>query len=164
MRYYEYMLQKGREMDKSKEFRTRDRTEDVCSGYTEELDPNKGQCAGYGVSVNFLDGVLYGNVEVVFDDTFGEPLNYTEGDVGYVETTPDSRKTDSVEHPNHYNQSGIECIEAIRASLGDEFGAYCKGNVMKYLWRYKYKNGLEDLQKAKQYLEWLIETEEEKGA
>lgn len=68
---------------------------------------------------------------------------------------------ENVKHPSHYNQSGVECIEAIRASLGDEFPAYCKGNVMKYLWRYKYKNGLEDLQKARQYLEWLIETEEE---
>ncbi len=68
---------------------------------------------------------------------------------------------ENVKHPSHYNQSGVECIEAIKASLGDEFPAYCKGNVMKYLWRYKYKNGLEDLQKARQYLEWLIETEEE---
>ena len=68
---------------------------------------------------------------------------------------------ENVKHPSHYNQSGVECIEAIKASLGDEFPAYCKGNVMKYLWRYKSKNGLEDLQKARQYLEWLIETEEE---
>jgi hypothetical protein len=67
----------------------------------------------------------------------------------------------NVHKPSHYNQSGVECIEAIKASLGDAFPAYCKGNVMKYLWRYKYKNGLEDLQKARQYLEWLIETEEE---
>ncbi len=68
----------------------------------------------------------------------------------------------NVKHPSHYNQDqSIECIEAIKASLGDAFPAYCKGNVMKYLWRYKYKNGLEDLQKARQYLDWLIETEGE---
>lgn len=66
----------------------------------------------------------------------------------------------NVKHPSHYNQSGeVECIDAIKASLGkDGFAAYCKGNCMKYMWRYKYKNGLEDLEKAKVYLDWLIET------
>lgn len=70
---------------------------------------------------------------------------------------------DNVKHPNHYNQDGeIECIDAIKASLGlAGFSAYCRGNTIKYLWRYQYKNGLEDLRKANQYLEWLIETEEE---
>lgn len=72
------------------------------------------------------------------------------------------REMDNVNSPSHYNESGIECIEAIRASLGDEFGGYCKGNVMKYLWRYKYKNGVEDLKKARVYLDWLIEAEVEK--
>lgn len=69
---------------------------------------------------------------------------------------------DSVNHPSHYNESGIECIEAIRASLGpDGFQAYCKGNCMKYLWRYEYKNGLEDLKKAQVYLGWMIDSVEE---
>jgi len=65
-----------------------------------------------------------------------------------------------VEHPNHYNQDGeVECIDAIRASLGPVgFRAYCKGNCIKYLWRYEYKNGLEDLKKAQVYLGWLVET------
>ena len=69
-------------------------------------------------------------------------------------------KSDNVKHPNHYNQDGeIECIDAIRATLGsDGFMDYCKGNCMKYLWRYKYKSGIEDLEKAKVYLEWMIET------
>lgn len=63
----------------------------------------------------------------------------------------------NVNHPVHYNNSeGIECIEAIRATLGDEFPAYCKGNVMKYLWRYQYKNGIEDLKKAQVYLNWMV--------
>ena len=68
----------------------------------------------------------------------------------------------NVEHPSHYNQDGIECIEAIKASLGKDFPAYCKGNVMKYLWRYKYKNGLEDLKKAQVYLNWMVESEAER--
>lgn len=70
--------------------------------------------------------------------------------------------TDNVNHPSHYNNdSGIECIDAIRATLGDGFQDYCKGNVMKYLWRYKYKNGLEDLKKAQVYLNWMVESIEQ---
>jgi len=69
---------------------------------------------------------------------------------------------DNVNHPSHYNESGIECIEAIRATLGSEFPAYCKGNVMKYLWRYQYKNGIEDIKKAQVYLNWMVEYLEEK--
>ena len=72
---------------------------------------------------------------------------------------------DSVKHPNHYNQDGgVECIDAIRASLGPEgFRAYCKGNCIKYLWRYEYKSGLEDLKKAQVYLGWLVETMEKES-
>ena len=53
---------------------------------------------------------------------------------------------DVVNSPTHYNQAGIECIDAIAAALGDGFEYYLQGNVMKYLWRYRYKNGIEDLE------------------
>ena len=78
-------------------------------------------------------------------------------------TTQDTPKAfDPVSKPSHYNQYGIEAIDAIRASLGPVgFQAYCKGNVIKYLWRYEYKNGLEDLKKAQVYLNWMVES---KGA
>ena len=70
-------------------------------------------------------------------------------------------KTDNVNSPSHYTQGGIECIDAIRASLGlFEFADYCKGNIIKYLWRYRFKNGVEDLKKARVYLNWMIEAEE----
>lgn len=59
----------------------------------------------------------------------------------------------NVEHPDHYNQGGIECLEAIKASMSEEaFKGFLKGNVMKYLWRYEHKNGAEDLRKAHYYL------------
>ena len=68
---------------------------------------------------------------------------------------------DNVNHPEHYTSGGIECIDAIRASLGDkDFASYCKGNIIKYLWRYRLKNGTEDLHKARVYLGWMIEAEE----
>jgi len=53
----------------------------------------------------------------------------------------------------HYSMLKIEPIEYIRKNnLG-----FLEGNVIKYLSRYPFKNGIEDLEKAKQYLEWLIE-------
>ena len=70
----------------------------------------------------------------------------------------DPTKADMVYHPPHYNQYGVECIDALRAACGEGFEYYLQGNVMKYLWRYRYKNGIEDLKKANWYLELLMET------
>lgn len=67
-----------------------------------------------------------------------------------------------VESPAHYADSEIECIDAMRSSMTKEaFSGYCKGNVMKYLWRFEKKGeGTRDLEKAKVYLQWLIDNEE----
>jgi len=70
---------------------------------------------------------------------------------------------DMVNSPKHYNESGIECIDALQAMLGSGFDAYLQGNIAKYLWRYKYKNGVEDLQKAQWYLNKLIEVCDDKS-
>jgi|TARA_R100000084_G_C4632955_1_gene139410 hypothetical protein len=65
---------------------------------------------------------------------------------------------DMVNNPPHYNQTGIECIHAISAATDKGFRYYLQGNVMKYLWRFDYKDKpLEDLQKAQWYLDKLIE-------
>lgn len=67
----------------------------------------------------------------------------------------------NVNHPNHYCQGGIECIKAIEASMPpDGFQDYCKGNVLKYIWRWRDKAGVEDLKKARVYLNWMIESAE----
>lgn len=65
---------------------------------------------------------------------------------------------DVVNHPSHYTQGGIECIDAITAATVGKTGieAVCVANVVKYLWRYEEKNGLEDVKKARWYLERLI--------
>ena len=66
-----------------------------------------------------------------------------------IEAETDCEKTGAVNHPNHYNQGGIECIDAIRESMKPEgFQDFCKGNVMKYIWRWREKGGIEDLKKA----------------
>ena len=69
-------------------------------------------------------------------------------------------KSDMVNHPPHYNKEGIECIDAIKAMTDDGFEHYLQGNIMKYLWRYRYKNGAEDLKKAQWYLTELIDVVE----
>ena len=66
-------------------------------------------------------------------------------------------KKDMVNSPEHYNKAGIETIDALEAMLTDGFDYYLQGNIVKYLWRYRYKNGVEDLKKAQWYLNKLIE-------
>lgn len=65
---------------------------------------------------------------------------------------------DAVNHPSHYTHSNIECIDAIDAATEGLSGAeaVCVAQVIKYVWRWKWKNGVEDLQKARWYLDRLI--------
>lgn len=65
---------------------------------------------------------------------------------------------DNVNSPSHYTQAGIECIDAITAAVSGKTGieAVCVANVIKYLWRYELKNGVEDVKKAQWYLNRLV--------
>lgn len=74
-----------------------------------------------------------------------------------------TQSLDMVNNPSHYNAKGVECIDAIEASMSaEEFQGYLKGNLMKYTWRYKYKGKpVEDLKKAEWYLKKLIASVEE---
>lgn len=64
---------------------------------------------------------------------------------------------DNVNHPNHYTQGKYEVIDYIEDKLSkEELQGYCVGNVLKYVSRFKHKNGLEDLKKAEWYLNRLI--------
>jgi len=65
---------------------------------------------------------------------------------------------DVINHPSHYTQGNIEVWDFIV----DQGLDYLEGNVVKYVCRHRYKNGLEDLKKAKQYIEKLI-TKYEQG-
>ena len=68
---------------------------------------------------------------------------------------------DMVNHPPHYNKAGIETIDAIMAATDGGFEYYLQGYILKYVWRYRYKNGVEDLVKALWYLKKLIETKKD---
>jgi hypothetical protein len=65
---------------------------------------------------------------------------------------------DPVNHPSHYCKGGIECIDAIEAAVSNLVGieAVCTANAIKYLWRWKEKNGRQDLEKAEQYIRFLL--------
>lgn len=80
------------------------------------------------------------------------------------EATESSNKPDMVNHPQHYTQGGIECIDALKAATVGKRGieAVCVANVVKYLWRYEEKNGIEDVRKAKWYIERLLKEMNEK--
>lgn len=64
-----------------------------------------------------------------------------------------------INHPPHYTVGKVECIDAIESATTCLQGieAVCTANIIKYVWRWKLKNGVEDLEKAKWYLNKLIE-------
>lgn len=67
---------------------------------------------------------------------------------------------DNVNHPEHYTQGDVECIDAIDSATTGLVGiiAVCVANVIKYVWRFARKNGVEDLDKADYYLQRLRTT------
>lgn len=78
------------------------------------------------------------------------------------ESKAETSKPDMVNHPSHYTQGGIECIQALEAATINLKGieAVCTANAIKYLWRWKQKNGVEDLEKARFYINYLINNAE----
>jgi len=77
----------------------------------------------------------------------------TKGNVWYEEDAGEK-----VNHPQHYTAGDVEVIDIIRQAVDGATGfeAVCLANCVKYLMRYRHKNGVEDLFKAQKYLEWLI--------
>ena len=76
-----------------------------------------------------------------------------------------SQTNDEVNNPSHYNNGSVECIDGIKASLSkEEFEGYLHGNIIKYVWRFRYKGGVKDLRKAEWYLKKLIEEIENVGS
>lgn len=67
---------------------------------------------------------------------------------------------DMVNQPPHYTSGKVECIDALEAATVELKGldAVCTANAIKYLWRWKQKNGVEDLRKARWYIDKLITT------
>ena len=78
----------------------------------------------------------------------------------HVYKNMDENVHDMVNHPQHYTQGGIECIDAMKSAFGaDELAVYCKIAAFKYIWRCELKNGSEDVKKAILYLQKFLELE-----
>ena len=104
----------------------------------------------------------------VFHEMSDDMLNkcyswYKEIDQASCENAEDSccnkePNVDMVNHPSHYTQGGIECIDCIKSATVGKVGieAFCVGNAIKYLFRYEEKNGIEDVKKARWYIDRLI--------
>lgn len=115
-------------------------------------------------SYNFIKGLLdhEESVDVIFVKNGGVTLlehRFTRNDdvYEYVNTLYSSL---SEKQEKRYKHGGIECIDAIRACMSEEeFRGFCKGNAIKYLWRAEYKGGSEDYQKARDYMNYLLEAE-----
>ena len=107
----------------------------------------------------FTDGVCN---ELVIEDNTG--AIFIEANAELFTKTEFKLKeetSDLIDNQPHYNNQGIEPIALMKANFSkEEFAGFLQGNVLKYMLRYKDKNGLEDLKKAKTYLTWLIEEEE----
>ena len=90
--------------------------------------------------------------ENTMGDDGGLPLNEING---FEHTSP---KKDTI-NPDHYkSQTSLECIEAMEITFGrDATVDFCVCNAWKYIWRWKHKNGEEDLRKAAWYLTYAYE-------
>ena len=109
-----------------------------------------------------------GDVKIIWSrHTHPEELPFIDDEPSLNDQYAEIEKVrqDSINSPNHYADSTIECIDAMEAMMTPEqFIGYLRGNVFKYQWRYEKKNGIEDLKKAQWYLERLTEKVAEKNA
>lgn len=118
-------------------------------------------------TIKLKEGIKPDNDEINPDN---DEIETADDEVKFVKVSHEEheaeereQKHDSVHHPAHYCKGGIECIDVIRSVLGDKFKWYCVGNVIKYIFRAYDKNGTEDMEKAKVYLDWAI-AEDKKNA
>lgn len=88
-----------------------------------------------------------------------EPIENKDMSVLKKDIVTDITSVNMVDKPPHYTAGDIECIDAIKAAVQglEPFEAALVANIMKYIWRYKRKNGKQDLQKAEWYLRKLME-------
>lgn len=89
-------------------------------------------------------------------------MKFKEWEKQHVGENLKAQENDVVNHPSHYTAGKVECIDALESATTGLQGieAVCTANAIKYLWRWKHKNGVEDLKKAKWYIDRLIQTEE----
>lgn len=101
------------------------------------------------------------NIEDIGGQQFDQDVN--DGKLKIRIEDNNESENDVVNNPSHYTSGDIEVIDYIKDKLTPEqFEGFCMGNVIKYVSRYRHKNGVEDLRKASWYLERVTEIEESK--
>jgi hypothetical protein len=126
------------------------------------------QISGNMWKVKYHDGTHTYTTESAFKNHFVIPeLEVTFEDSKCDGVEPDVEvyfESDLIDNQIHYTVNGIQPIQIMKANMTkEEYRGFLEGNILKYPLRYKHKNGLEDLKKAKTYLSWLIEDIEERG-
>lgn len=115
------------------------------------------------VAGSFVNGVLVEYRSAIKKSSGFAGFITTSKEDGIVDQTPvldvpNEKEQDEVNNPSHYASGDIECIDAIRASMTqEEFLGYCKGNVIKYNWRWRDKGGKQSLEEAQWYQARMIE-------
>ena len=125
----------------------------MCTIGVNRIKPRKDEdvrnCMGNDSDDTIIHTVIHAVSDAAIDAT-GDPVN-----IG---------TDDPVNHPSHYTRGGIECIDAIQSAITGLSGveAWLTGSIIKYVWRQKHKNGVQDLQKARFYLNRLIKYYDDK--
>lgn len=123
----------------------------------------------YDDSIAYIEGKTYsadrdGNLpsegcayhDMNDEENFDEYFTQVSGSIS-TDVVSSSNTKDNI-NPDHYKQGKVECIDALEAATVNKTGieAICTANVIKYLWRYESKNGMEDVKKAQWYLNKLV--------
>ena len=124
-------------------------------------EEDRGECTvpvgSVGIIEDYIEGEQSLKYTVEFREAYGGHYIWSWGEDN-LELFKETQ--DNVNSPNHYTTTSIECIVAMEAMLSpEEFIGYLRGNIFKYQWRYKQKNGVEDLKKAQWYQNKLLEKE-----
>lgn len=115
----------------------------------------------YTTESAFKKHFIIPELEVNFDNSKCDGVEPKTIEELFEEYEPE---TGLIDNQKHYTANGIQPIEIMKANMTiDEYQAFLLGNVWKYTMRYKKKNGLEDIKKAKTYLTWLEADIEERG-
>lgn len=96
---------------------------------------------------------------IMMEVAYGQPIKSCadlekEDNIDDIKSRFEKYQKDNI-NPDHYkSETSLECIEEMEIIFGrDAVIDFCRCNAWKYIWRWKYKNGIEDLKKAKWYLE-----------
>lgn len=109
-----------------------------------------------------------GNIHINYDILWQRPqqpeslpfIDYEVQSINDQYAEIEQVRQDMINHPIHYTQGKVECIDALESATIGKSGieAVCVANVIKYLWRYEEKNGIEDVKKSQFYLNRLLAT------